>query len=58
MPSLKNDRRKNKRWLARAKRGTTEYFLGYYPTYNEALVVELDFATRIPPKKKRTEKNG
>lgn len=47
MPSL---RRRNQ-WAARVKRDGIDYWLGLYPSYDEALQEERWFASRNPSRR-------
>jgi hypothetical protein len=48
MPSLRRKYVLNK-WHARVKRFDIEYHLGYFPTREEALAAEQEFAKWYPP---------
>ena len=51
VPTMPSRRRKYtvNQWHARVKRYDIEYHLGYFPTREEALAVEQEFAKQYPP---------
>jgi len=51
MPSLYTSKSLRKPWHARTKRDGLEFSLGYFETYEEALAVEMYFASKYPPRR-------
>jgi hypothetical protein len=53
MPTRRKDKKRHNPWHARVRRNGVETSLGFYQTYDEALIAELEYVEIYPSQRGR-----